>query len=414
MTRFFNNSIEVLLSTVMRGSRKVKLVVRRLVFKLLHSLPVLSRYIKPINLTTFKTWCTEVNQFPTEEGITSKGWYLPIRKPEAVQRQKPSCLNNSTEIALFEEGSEYYQNGYTHQIPEVFLSAIPKARIVDPSFLVISPDNCVFSDSTWADFILKETGILDRIKLPKSTYRSGTYILLGIDWWQGYYHWMIDVLPRLSLLEQFETLQSIPIIVPAGIAPYQYESLRLVGISPDRIIEFNADHWQVDLLYFPSPLGGLGNPSPWAITWLREHIFNELGIMNSTPSRFIYITRRDARIRRIINEDQIIELLKKKGFEIVCPGELSFAEQVRIFAQARVVIGPHGAGLTNMVFAPHNALLIELFPDNYVNGCYWALANANSQTYAFLTGRSMGKNFEVSLDKLETLLGMVMTFKEHS
>ena len=122
--------------------------------------------------------------------------------------------------------------------------------------------------------------------------------------------------------------------------------------------------------------------------------------------RLLYVTRRDARSRRIVNEEQIVKLLRRLGFEIVCPGELSFSEQIRLFAQARVIIGPHGAGLTNTVFAPQNATLIELFPENYINinGCYWALANICSQTYAFLTGTSEGTDFHIDVDKLERLL----------
>ena len=44
---------------------------------------------------------------------------------------------------------------------------------------------------------------------------------------------------------------------------------------------------------------------------------------------------------------------------------LSFREQIELFATAEVVIGVHGAGLANLVFAPENTLIIELATQSY-------------------------------------------------
>jgi phosphoglycerate dehydrogenase-like enzyme len=39
---------------------------------------------------------------------------------------------------------------------------------------------------------------------------------------------------------------------------------------------------------------------------------------------------------------------------------MSYIEQVKLFAQANVIIAPHGAGLTNLLFAD-NPIILELF-----------------------------------------------------
>jgi hypothetical protein len=387
---------------IYKGSRRAKLVFGRFLLRLGRSAPVLSQYLSPIGrgLTTFKTWCTTVDTLSASDQRVLAGQYLRIRESEAVRRSPPISLDDN-QRALFEKGINYYQYGYRSQIPEVFLARIPKARIWGSSFLVVSPDNLIFSDSIWADSLLKETGVLDSLKPLKVNYRSGPYALLGAHWWQGYYHWVLDVLPRISVLECFDQWNQIPLIIPEGTTNQQYESLRMVGISSNRITRRGGEYWEVDLLYFPSVLGGTGNPSPWAVSWLRDRLLNGLRFENT---RLLYVTRRDARSRRIVNEERIVKFLRRQGFEIICPGELSFSEQVRLFAQARVVIGPHGSGLTNMIFAPRNALLIELFPENYINGCYWALANACSQTYGFLAGTPDGTNFQIDVYKIEALL----------
>jgi Glycosyltransferase 61 len=51
------------------------------------------------------------------------------------------------------------------------------------------------------------------------------------------------------------------------------------------------------------------------------------------------------------------------GFAKVYLEELDFLSQVRLFTQAEAVLGPHGGGLTNMLFARQGSKLIELSRD---------------------------------------------------
>lgn len=406
MGRFLKNG---LFSKTKRILFLILLYIRRarrkgchFLFRLISCVPILSQYLPTFSLTTFKMECTNLESFPANEENFERGYYIRIRNAETLKWFPPICLNDNSERVQFPD---------KYEIPEVFLASIPKARILD-SFLVISPDNRIFLDSIWSQNLLKESGVLYSIKLPSITYKFGNYILIGMYWWEGYYHWVLDILPRLSLIEQFEELRSVPLIVPKGMAPNQYESLRLLGISPDRTIEYDGSHWEVDRVYFPSPLSGTGNPSPWAISWLRSRLLSVLGVQDAKATKYFYITRRDAYSRKITNEDQIVESLTRRGFEVICPGELSFAEQVQHFAQAKVIIGPHGAGLTNMVFAPPNSILIELFPESYINVCYWALANVCHNTYAFLKGNPKGSNFEISLGEIENLLDKMIAHRK--
>lgn len=54
--------------------------------------------------------------------------------------------------------------------------------------------------------------------------------------------------------------------------------------------------------------------------------------------------------RQLVNENDVISLLNQYEFESFEPGRLSLEDQVRLFANADVVIGPHGAGLTNIIY----------------------------------------------------------------
>jgi capsular polysaccharide biosynthesis protein len=65
---------------------------------------------------------------------------------------------------------------------------------------------------------------------------------------------------------------------------------------------------------------------------------------------------------------------------------LSVAEQAQLLGSARCVVAPHGAALTNLVFAPPGALLLELFHPQHKNRCYVNLAAACGHRYVSLDG----------------------------
>src|SRR5262249_33691278 len=79
----------------------------------------------------------------------------------------------------------------------------------------------------------------------------------------------------------------------------------------------------------------------------------------SARTRKLYVARTDAPIRQMRNEPALIEQVRKRGYEVVTPGSLSFAEQVQLFRGARLIVGPHGAGLTNIVFCEPGTIVYE-------------------------------------------------------
>ena len=82
---------------------------------------------------------------------------------------------------------------------------------------------------------------------------------------------------------------------------------------------------------------------------------------DATPfSPRVFISRRSALARRIANEDEVRRVLAPLGFAAYALEEMSFAEQVRLFAQAELIVAPHGAGLMNLAFAGRPGV-VELF-----------------------------------------------------
>jgi capsular polysaccharide biosynthesis protein len=103
---------------------------------------------------------------------------------------------------------------------------------------------------------------------------------------------------------------------------------------------------------------------------------------NKYASR-IYISRRDADDRRVLNEAELISELEKRGFDTVELSELSISEQISLFQEVDIVVGPHGSGFTNTIFADSTAIF-EFFPEERVRHFYYCLAHQLGFDYDFL------------------------------
>ena len=79
--------------------------------------------------------------------------------------------------------------------------------------------------------------------------------------------------------------------------------------------------------------------------------------------KFIYISRNDAKLRRVNNEELLMNVLKIFGFEMIIMSKLSAKEQINIFAESDIVIAPHGAALAFSVFSNKDLTLLELSID---------------------------------------------------
>jgi hypothetical protein len=116
--------------------------------------------------------------------------------------------------------------------------------------------------------------------------------------------------------------------------------------------------------------------------------------MDPSPAKadIIYVARTDTANRVAENEADIMDLLKEEGICVVVPGRLSVAQQINLFGKAEAIIGPHGAGLTNIVFCRPRTIFYELLPEHHLNPCFTRLAQAADLDYTIDLFRSANGN----------------------
>jgi len=261
--------------------------------------------------------------------------------------------------------------------------------IVTGDFLVIQSTGAVLVGGLVPDPAdpLRLTVGLDAIGPGHAILRHGRSkfasraVLLGGS--RNYYHWLIDHLPRLALLDAGDDR---PLIVNDNPAPFQIEMLAHLGIARDRLIGLASSDWlHVRDLVAPSLLAQSSLPHPDALSWLRRRFLSTA----KTGSRRIYVSRRKAAKRRLVDEDRLASALEKANFLVVEAEEMSVAQQIALFAGADIIVAPHGAALANLAFATPGSLVVEIDAEGSHRTFYPALAQLGGLSYERVNARPL-------------------------
>lgn len=259
------------------------------------------------------------------------------------------------------------------------------ARLLGPDPAVVGEGDQLFGDlSTYAFPLIQE--VFYRWRNPRPVRVEAPVVLLAAPAKNNIAHWVGHSMERLWLFDQVPVNQrprDCLYAVDRKLMPYMDSCLDVFRIPPNRRLEVSRDtHWDCSELWVPVHRQN-GNFEPAFVQWLRGGVSN---LVKEGPSRRIYVSRGEARFRRVVNEGELVPLLQSRSFDIVRLELLTFEEQVNLFANAEVVIAPHGAGLVNLAFCKPGTRVLELFSPDYVNVTFQSLATAAALNSFYLIG----------------------------
>lgn len=213
--------------------------------------------------------------------------------------------------------------------------------------------------------------------------RIETPVLWITDYWsKGYFHWLTDALTRLYVVR--DRLDQMTLLLPWEFETRDFvkSSLAVFGVKNVEFIQRN-EVVECRSLLMPTHTAPSGHFRDEVIQGVRATLLDAFG--DSTPGdERIYISRRAADKRRIANEDELTQILKKFDFQLIRAEDLSFEDQVRRISRARYLASNHGAGLTNMLFMREGGSVLELrHVSDYVNNCFFILASALGLKYYY-------------------------------
>ena len=235
-------------------------------------------------------------------------------------------------------------------------------------------------DSKLVQWSYRRIAVISCAAISKSkTLESG--ILINGKFPSNYYHWVINILPKVYLVEKEETVpKAVPVLVSVSVrgTPAE-EALRLV-LGGRREIVFIPDepHHVLDAYVVETAvpeiakLSGHKDPSwdtlggfNFSFMRLYRQFFLDalqkasLGERGFSPPR-VYLSRSNS--VRPFNEPDVRTVLGKHGFVTVKIEEHSFLEQVRVFAGAKFIVSTTGAQWTGSLFSS-GAKCLVMEPD---------------------------------------------------
>ncbi len=274
---------------------------------------------------------------------------------------------------------------HQHEQPArpIFWSEHRNIRLTTSSLALIEHDNKLALESIYGTNYLAYDPAARSLWLPSETVLPFPCTSVVSVWSPNgappnYSHWLLDVLPRLALLNELppETV----IIVQARLAGYQLETLQMLGLD-QRIRLTGETHLRIKEFYFLSPTAMVVCYNPYAVAWLREQFLRFADKQYQGPKRFFMA--RD-HFRGLQNEGEVYELFKRLGWTIMRPEELRFAEELQLFAEAEAICGVIGSGFTNTIWCKPGTKVVQIIPESVLDGSTEWICRVNQLEFHFL------------------------------
>ncbi|MDF9799693.1 capsular polysaccharide biosynthesis protein [Catalinimonas alkaloidigena] len=261
-----------------------------------------------------------------------------------------------------------------------FVAKIGRGHVFGKRGDVITPDGMILTDVCPEIPRRKDHHFLiSRGKMPKPGFIDGRVMVLSCGPHYNYFHFTFDVISRLSMFRQAGQTADYYYIVQEK--PFQRDLAKIFDIPASKIIPLKKDTHLVAKELIVSSLPGNHHQNTLVnlkdidtYQFIRKLVCDKINKDKLKHADLIYIQRKGR--RTVENEEGLLEKLQEFGnWKVVQLEEYRVLEQAEIFYHAKVIIGLHGAGLTNIVYCKSNTTLIEIFNPAYVEPLYCHMAN---------------------------------------
>jgi capsular polysaccharide biosynthesis protein len=193
---------------------------------------------------------------------------------------------------------------------------------------------------------------------PAPVRLPGVSLLLAGPFGHAHYHLIWDYLAKLALLPEALRPSVDHYLLGVPQTPNAIDWLRTAGVPVEQFVWLTSNsHLLCDQVIFSTLPCGVTQPRPAVVQALRSLLAVPAP---PNPHRWLWISRRSQSQRDLVWEGLIIKAFPK--FERLDLATLPAREQIRAFAEASVIAGPHGSGLANLAFVQGAGDLVELFP----------------------------------------------------
>ncbi|MFD2515646.1 glycosyltransferase family 61 protein [Pontibacter locisalis] len=320
----------------------------------------------------------------------------------------------SKEISL----KEYLKKGRLSKIRDLgedkFILTLPNGRVWSSNGTIITEDNTFIkeinrnSNDGSKNIIFYQKSIIKPVKI------DGCAVVVAVPWGSVYYHWMVDVLPRLELVKEAGLFENIDHLVINEVQKdFQLVVLNKIGIPLSKTIQVKDiwnTHYQFDQLIVPSFVSEPNRSDLLTILSIEKHFpsLETNSRIEDLPKK-IYLGRTKANNRKLLNESDILPFLMMHGFEEIFPENHTVSEQAEIFRNAQIIVGVHGSALTNIVFCKPDTTVFDIAAPEWINNCFQDICELKKLHYIriigdkFLRTKDIDKGADIHLSKAKVI-----------
>lgn len=214
---------------------------------------------------------------------------------------------------------------------------------------------------------------------------------------RNYGHWLLEFVPRILWFNDRACPSDFPICIDDHMPATHRQIVELLDERDRAILPLPAQATRFGELgiapvptFFPfdSRPGRAVYDAVWprdVLAGMRRKVLERLAARGDDirpTGRRIVLSRRGFLQRQLVNEAEVVAALAHRGFEVVYPETLSFAEQVAIYHAADVIVGSASSALTNCIFCNADAKVLALIHED---------RSFNFRGYASMIGSSGAK-----------------------
>ena len=199
--------------------------------------------------------------------------------------------------------------------------------------------------------------------------------------WFGYFSWITESLPRIYSVKRMHN--ELTLILPETYSKKKFvmNSLEMFPNLKHEIIP-EGIHMEIPNLTMPELKPFTYTFEPETMKNYRKMVWDYVDSLdiNIEVADRIYVSRKMAKNRKLVNNQEVLDVFSKFNFKEVCFEEYNFFEQVYLMKNCKILGGVHGAGFANIAFMPEKTKLFELIKEyssyKEERPSYWRLCSA--------------------------------------
>ena len=361
--------------------------------------------IKRIVPTWLKNWIKEVLLGEVVVHVIELDEAFPDLQKECLIPAESMSTPETKHITFFKDADFLHED--TIQTAEGYTTVVRDALYCPTNSVLLSHDRQVVAESLNTEVPLYPferealtVSEVEEISGCCTTFRS---------YRDNYYHTLIDNLPRLDMLctSRYAGYEQIKLLCAGGLSPV--EKFFVDKLAPENVSVVEVEEgrlYAVEYFIFNSFLTKHAFAGYLPRPYLRRFRSKVLPDRGPRRNRRIYISRTKADKRRIRNHEALLHLLQRFGFQEYRLEDMSIQEQIELFYDSEMVVSPHGAGLSNLLFSGGQIQVVELFPAPQVVPHYFYMCKMLGHSYHYLLGREDHRNddFDVDVQEMRQLL----------